>query len=333
MNQMVRLPAIGQRDGDWVWDGSRWVCDADDGPPVCPPPAVCPPPFGPPVFSGPAGQPPWYPGANGAVSFGQTAPANPVRGHFWFDGITLWLFDGATWVGVAMSNTGGGNGTTPPVTVPSGPNPPFAPTVGGLWFNGTTLFIWDGHQWVPATQTKTFLQALQPPAPGPGDLWWDGAQLRLYDGTVWNIIGPTVAVGGQSKLVFAMQQPTGLAVASGWSLIPYSAPPLTAINVNWDSVTHRLTPQVPGLYYLSVRINAGTGCGVAIVKNDTNDFTGARSSDIIPAIASQGTTGWLDANGMADMNGTTDFLRCWTNHGGTIPNAGSNPTFVAALMA
>lgn len=92
MNQITRPPFVGQTDGNWTWDGSRWVCNSgcDDG---------GFPPFGPPVFSGPAGQPPWYPGANGGVSFGQTFPANPVRGHLFYDGTTLWLFDGAAWVG------------------------------------------------------------------------------------------------------------------------------------------------------------------------------------------------------------------------------------------
>jgi hypothetical protein len=81
------------QQGGWWWDGSNWVCDPDCGPPACPP-------FGPPVFSGPVNQPPWYPGANGGVSFGTVGPANPVRGHFWFDGTTMWLFDGAGWVSV-----------------------------------------------------------------------------------------------------------------------------------------------------------------------------------------------------------------------------------------
>jgi hypothetical protein len=56
------------------------------------------------VFSGPVGQPPWYPGANGGVSFGTVAPPNPVRGHFWWDGTDLNMWDGAAWVSV----TGGG---------------------------------------------------------------------------------------------------------------------------------------------------------------------------------------------------------------------------------
>jgi hypothetical protein len=93
-------PAVGTRDGNWVWDGSNWVCNPDcgtDGQPC--------PPMGPPVFSGPVNQPPWYPGANGGVSFGAVAPPNPVRGHMWWDGTTFWLFDGAAWVAISGTET------------------------------------------------------------------------------------------------------------------------------------------------------------------------------------------------------------------------------------
>jgi hypothetical protein len=87
------------QDGGWSWDGSNWVCNPD-----CPPSQF--PPFGPPVFSGPTQQPPWYPGANGGVSFGLAAPANPVRGHLWWDGTTFWLFDGAAWVSISSGASG-----------------------------------------------------------------------------------------------------------------------------------------------------------------------------------------------------------------------------------
>jgi hypothetical protein len=92
------MPAVGEQSGNWMWDGNNWVCAPD-----CGVPQPCPP-FGPPVFSGPAGQPPWYPGANGGVSFGATAPPNPVRGHQWWDGKTYWLFDGAAWVAIGGPN-------------------------------------------------------------------------------------------------------------------------------------------------------------------------------------------------------------------------------------
>src|SRR5215831_397974 len=98
------------------WDGTQW-CFFPPGsfdpcgnmPPFpCPPPG-CPPQGCPPWFPPPQAQPPWYPGANAGVSFGPTAPPNVIRGHFWWDGITLRMFDGAVWVVVggapATTNT------------------------------------------------------------------------------------------------------------------------------------------------------------------------------------------------------------------------------------
>lgn len=105
---------------DWVWDGANWVwcgppapfppCPPFPSPPPCPPagfPTPCPPWFPP-----PAAQAPWYPGANGGVSFSATAPVNPVRGHLWWDGTTLHMFDGAAWVTIGPSVGGTVMGVT-----------------------------------------------------------------------------------------------------------------------------------------------------------------------------------------------------------------------------
>jgi hypothetical protein len=96
----------GTQQGNWFWDGSNWNCGCDGGgsgqPPFCPPPGW-PPPGCPPWFSG-LNSPPWYPGANAGISFGTTAPVNPVRGHMWWDGTTFWLFDGAAWVAISTSS-------------------------------------------------------------------------------------------------------------------------------------------------------------------------------------------------------------------------------------
>ena len=84
MNKLVRMPRGGPvsavpravpaapapspQDGNWLWDGTQWVCspcnDIDNGGqfPFCPPPGF-PPPGCPPWFSG-MNSPPWYPGAN-----------------------------------------------------------------------------------------------------------------------------------------------------------------------------------------------------------------------------------------------------------------------------
>lgn len=110
--------------GGWVWDGTQWVCD------VCTPPSFPCPPGPPPFFPPPAGQPPWYPGANGSVTFSPTAPPNPIRGAFWWDGRLLWLFDGAGWVDVTTGGGGtSGGGVTP------GPGPAATTTTIAMSLN------------------------------------------------------------------------------------------------------------------------------------------------------------------------------------------------------
>lgn len=80
-----------------------WTDSCCDPPAPSPPgcvPVPCPP-GPPPWFSPPTGgQAPWYPGANGGVSFSLAEPLNPVRGHFWWNGTVLSLFDGVVWVAI-----------------------------------------------------------------------------------------------------------------------------------------------------------------------------------------------------------------------------------------
>lgn len=128
VSNVVRMspPSQPSQQG-WMWNGSSWVwCfDPDDfpcPPSPCPPllasPFPCPPPGFPtpcpPWFPPPAGQAPWYPGANGGVSFSATPPVNPIRGNFWWDGMVLHLFDGAVWVdiGPQVAGSGGIKGVT-----------------------------------------------------------------------------------------------------------------------------------------------------------------------------------------------------------------------------
>jgi hypothetical protein len=223
----------------------------------------------------------------------------------------------------------------PSVTVPSGPTPPFAPSPGGLWFNGSQLFVWNGSAWVPTSQTKTWMQTTQPASPLPGDGWFDGAQFHIFSGTSWVLIGPTAVAppaGGATQQAFAMQQTSGMAVGTGWVIAPYSNTPLIDTESGWDAITHRYTPTKAGVYFFTLRMNgAGTG-GIALLKDDDGNFTGGKASDIIIGLVSSAAPGWLTLGGMTPMNGSGDFVRAWTNHGGTVPAAGSNPIFTAFLL-
>lgn len=365
MNNLMRPPAPGTQDGNWIWDGQRWVCDPECGLPL-PPRPPGPPPFFPP----PQGQPPWYPGANGGVSFSGPGmpPPNPIRGAFWFDGTELWLFDGASWVGVGGANASSGGagaatGATPPQNAQvgalwwdgnallvwdgvkwdvagggtsTGSTPPSNPQPGQQWFNGSTLYIWDGNAWVPTSQTQTFIQPTAPPSPQPGDQWWDGTQMRIWDGHAWELVGPGATVGPvpTSTITFAMIQPTTVAItANAFSPVAFTTTPQVDLQNGYDSITHRWTPKTAGMYLVEARMLAGgTINGVAIVKNDTGTFTGI-STDIVPAIGfTDSGGGWASCCGFVQMNGTTDYLRLWAYTTTGAFAAGGNPCFACLIM-
>lgn len=154
------MPQPSQQD--WVWDGANWnwcgcpPTPCPPTPPPCPPsgfPTPCPPWFPP-----PAGQAPWYPGANGGVSFSATPPVNPIRGNFWWDGTMLHLFDGAAWVDIGPGASGapGSGGAF------VGTSPPANPAQGALWWNGTVLQVWDGTSWQVSQGTMLEFAIMQP---------------------------------------------------------------------------------------------------------------------------------------------------------------------------
>jgi hypothetical protein len=291
---------VGQRDGNWIWNGSNWVCDPD-----------CDfdsgfPPFGPPVFSGPTAQPPWYPGANGGVSFGATAPPNPVRGHMWWDGTTFFLFDGAAWVpvGGAGGGSGGGSGSGS----------------GQVIISSTT-----------------------PGNPMVGEEWWNGSQLRVWDGTQWNLVGPGATVGPvpTTTETFRIGVPTDLTIASSaWAIVPFTTSPQIDTQLAYDSISHKIMPTKPGVYLIEARgygSTSGAGTfGAAVLKNDGGAVTGL-TSDITIALfvdTVTATTGqFFTVGGITVMNGTTDFLRLFGYATtGIFHNVGSNPSLQLYLL-
>jgi len=343
MNSIVRgtqqMMQPGQQDGGWIWNGASWVCDSGcpgtGAPPWCPPPGF-PPPGCPPWFSG-MNSPPWYPGANAGVSFGTSPPPNPVRGHFWWDGSILWMFDGAAWVVTGGESSGG---VTPPsTTAPANPAP------GQQWFNGATLFVWDGNAWVPVSQTKTYVQPTAPPAPNPGDQWFDGTQMRVWSGSAWMLVGPGATVGpfATTTQVFAITVPTALSViTTGWEVTPFTATPIVDTMNGYDSSSKRWTPNRPGVYFslLNTVYNLTNGQAAArgVIRNDSGTVSGGAPSDWVTndevyATAAGTQSGWINASGMKTMNGTTDFLRHWSyDISGVFPNNANIPVWQVWAM-
>jgi hypothetical protein len=318
----------GTRDGNWVWNGSQWVCSPD-----CGTDGSCPP-FGPPVFSGPVNQPPWYPGANGGVSFGATAPPNPVRGHMWWDGTAFWLFDGAAWVQIGGAGAGG---TSLGTTAPANPVP------GQQWFNGSVLYIWDGNAWVPTSTTKSYIQPTAPPAPNPGDTWFDGTQMRIWTGTAWALVGPGATVGpvATTTEVFSMPMPAPISLAASPGvlvIVPFTASPTIDTQSAYNATTHAITPKTPGYYFFNINAYVSmtaTGIvGVVLAKNDPGSITGTTAIAVAAVVNSPGS---LQSNvqgaGIIKMNGTTDYVRLFADSSGASTiNAASWPIIDGVLL-
>lgn len=210
------------------------------------------PPWGPfpPPYYGPQ-QPPWYPGANAGVTFSLEAPANVIRGHFWWNGASLQMFDGVAWVMI------GGNGTLIP---PGG---------------GTT----------PSPVSTT-------------------------------------------TQVFSISQATAITqVANVWDVVNFTGTPQIDTLGAWSPQTKKYTPNKAGWYLIACRAYltnvAGQNIGVGVVKNDSgavnnNDiWVLAQTSNAI----SSPQVSWSQAMGLAQMNGSTDFVRMFSlsNASGAYP--------------
>jgi hypothetical protein len=264
------------------WDNDGWGGGCAPCPPApCPPPATscpvqpCPPvacPPCPPPWYGPP-RPPWYPGASGGVSFGTTAPQFPIRGHFWWDGALLHMWDGVEWETIGPTAPGAGGGV------------PEAPLDGQTYGR-------QNATWVPVSTGKT-------------------------------------------TIVFGMTCTTNrtLPGSSAWGIVPFNDTPNPDTLSAWDSVQHKYTPTVPGVYQFQIRGGGSPTGGIALLKNDPGTFNNALGSDIIIAIQSQATTGWNSVLGGVDMNGTTDFVRFWAWGSDAIfHNTGSNQIFTGVKL-
>jgi hypothetical protein len=300
MPQQQNMP---QQQGNWFFNQStgQWDCGCDDGGgfPGCPPPGW-PPPGCPPWFSG-MNSPPWYPGANAGVSFGNTAPANPVRGHFWWDGATLWMFDGAVWV----DTSAGGPANQPGAYI--GETPPPSPYIGQGWWNGSVLKVWDGSSWNLV---------------GPG----------AFSGPV-----PTTTKVFSIPQPPTAQLP--ISVANEWVPVPWSMTPTVDTMSAYNATNYRYQPTKGGVYmFTTLLANYGGGAGLflMLVKNDPGSWTGAEEAAFLAGstVVQSTEVNWITAGGILIMNGTSDYVRLFMNSPTTTNVAGltSNPALQAWLL-
>lgn len=292
------VPFQQDQHSDWGWDGSQWVqgCDCGDGNwqqgPNRPPP----------WWSGPV--PPWYPGANAGVSFGTSAPPHPIRGHFWWNGTELQMFDGAGWIVVGGAAFDGGG--------------------GGASGAGTVI-----------------INTQAPGNPAVGSQWWNGSQLQTWDGTAWRVIGPGQAAGPvpTTTQTFSLTQAAMITLpAATWGVTPLTATPGIDVQLAWDPVTHRLTPTKAGVYLFIIRgwvtASGGGWAGILLPKNDTGAYTGNEHIIASSQFGGGPSSDVLSAMGLSVMNGSTDFVRLfsYSTSGGPVFSSQSYPAIEAWLL-
>jgi len=240
------------------------------------------------------------------VSFGTTAPMNAVRGHFWWNGKVLAIFDGAAWVntvtGVIVPPDGSGGG-------------------GGGSGQGTVI-----------------ISSTAPGNPVAGMQWWDGSQLRVFDGTQWNVVGPGSAVGPvpTTTHTFSITQPTPVTVPTGaWGILNFTTTPQVDTTLGWDAATMRFTPKKAGIYMFTIRAYIATNGGLVLTKNDPGTYSDAPTDQVVASstLGGAGTSAWQTASAMTLMNGTTDFVRAFVlEAAGTFSGSGQNPVISGWLM-
>jgi hypothetical protein len=223
-----------------------------------------------------------------------------------------------------------------------------------------SLFLWDPslNMYVPATpelfhggstgggggggdggggtgdSDMAIISPTPPVSPVAGQQWWDGTKMQVWDGAVWKLIGPPAGPGGAaletSTLVFAITQSNPLTVtASTWVIINYTdSPQVDTIAGSWDPVTKKYTAKKPGFYAVQCRTWPGTGTGgVAILKNDDGIFDN-NNADITISMDLNSVPAMGLAVGFVQMNGTTDYVRCFGyNQGALLNPVGSSPAF------
>lgn len=268
-------------------------------PMVCDPACAIPPwgPFPPPWF-GPQ-QPPWYPGANAGVTFSLTAPINVIRGHFWWDGNTLHMFDGVAWVIIGGDGSIDGGGTN-----------------GGGSGTGTVV-----------------ISSTPPGNPVSGMQWWNGSILQMWDGVMWKVIGPGAAAGPvpTTTVVFGVTQPGYFTAPTGWGILTINSTPQVDTELGWDQATKKYRPTKAGIYLFECTVWEGAGGGLALAKNDPGTFTNDTNQPLIGIDAST-ASGYLQFSGTTVMNGTTDFVRLYGYSTGAQLWGNNVPPLMAAVL-
>jgi hypothetical protein len=162
-------------------------------------------------------------------------------------------------------------------------------------------------------------------------MFWDGVTFWLFDGAAWVGIGPgTPGTPGTPGLPPPSGSPSvgltrkvfEIGTNSTSTVGAVNTPEIALINgsptVNttgtWDVNNHTYKPNRAGVYNFEVInfLQDPTYTAIFLILNDTGAPLNVGGSQFlgIGEVTSALTT-WVNASGMAVMNGTTDFVRVW----------------------
>lgn len=162
--------------------------------------------------------------------------------------------------------------------------------------------------------------------------------LYLWNGVAYVAATPELfhPLAKTTTLTFSLTQAEQIVLTPNvWTIIKYAGVPQTDLHAAWDASTGKLTPKVAGFYNFSVRCYAygpaNTGGGVNLIKNDDGVFDDI-NIDVVVASSNAPKNQLQTANGVAYMNGTTDYVRVFGFSGASLEPMGTIPAFSALLM-
>ena len=141
-----------------------------------------------------------------------------------------------------------------------------------------------------------------------------GGSWQSIQAILWELCGGPCGGGGNTTPTFRVTKSTNQSVTPGvWALLTW---PVEEFDTNDNFASNRFTPTVPGKYLFTLTVGCvGQGgahdhCAIRITKNNTKSVAG---SD--PGLHDSKTSITLNASGIVEMNGTTDYVEAYAYNG------------------
>ncbi|MFY9736844.1 MAG: hypothetical protein WAL02_17195 [Rhodoplanes sp.] len=143
-----------------------------------------------------------------------------------------------------------------------------------------------------------------------------GGSWQSIQAILWELCGGPCGGGGGGSTTptFRASKDTSQSVTPGvWAKLTW---PVEEFDTNNNFANNRFTPTVPGKYLFTLSVSCvGQGgahdhCAIQITKNNTKSVA---ESD--PGLHDSGTSIALNASGIVEMNGTTDYVEAYAYNG------------------